>query len=176
MLCHYFNKVWYRVTQGNVHKGSPVFSGLFGPPNHPLSYFVPFPCTYPKKDVPIWQKYPHPPSRMSMCISFFFSLPTGYGDNIFPFHLFCNKIWNCYTKSSLSISKPISMIHTKSFVPKNLSAGMFEKNIFPYYGLKDWTSFFWSTNQPALSHFVPFCLTNRPSQKSDVLYGRSLTI
>ena len=115
---------------------------------------------------------PRPPASLIyiyiyIYTSFFFSLHTGYGENIFQMNLLLNKMWNCCTKAIL---KPINMNYTQSFVLKKLSAGMFEKISFPYYGLKNRTSFF---DQPTNLPCPILSLFAWPSQKSDVLYGCS---
>lgn len=95
------------------------------------------------------------------------------GDNFFQFQDFLYKKGFEITthKNYQAILKLISISHTQIFLQKSLRAGNQEE--FPRLLNEKSDVLFWSINQPALFHFVPFCLTNQPSKKSDILYGCS---
>ena len=145
---------------GNVHKGRPIFQVHLDPPTIPcpiLSHFhVPT-----QKRMSHFDKGTPPPSSVHKCNMYYFS---------------CLDIDNIITHKTAHLIEANQYKSHSKFCTKKLESGEYVKNLFPLFLAEKWDVLFWSTNQPTLSHFVPFCLTNQPSQKSDVLYGRSLDL
>ena len=149
---------------GNVHKGRPSFCGQFGPPNHPMSDFVPFFVPTQKRMSKFGNTSRHH-HHHPKCQYFSWYAGQATMTTFSHFIFFCNKNLKSLLKTLPIILKPVSKNQTQGFVLQKRREGIFEKTVSQIIDWKFVRPFLVYQPPPTL---VTFChlLPHQPSIKS----------